>query len=208
MRLEVITPMAVCVDRRCAGSWPRRRTGISACCRACRFRDRTGPGHPVYETEDGDRALRRGEFRHPGEMRRRRPRRGARRDRGRRSGWLRARVEADFRQQRRGRTRCPRGAGPARGRHDPPLPRTGGVEHDRGRRRGDDRSRARRRGWRRRASGARAHGTASACSAWWAGRSRFPILGGVALGLWLDRRWPGEVSWTLTLLLAGARSAR
>jgi ATP synthase protein I len=31
-----------------------------------------------------------------------------------------------------------------------------------------------------------------------------PILGGVALGLWLDRRWPGEVSWTLTLLLAGA----
>jgi ATP synthase protein I len=31
-----------------------------------------------------------------------------------------------------------------------------------------------------------------------------PILGGVALGLWLDRRAPGEVSWTLTLLLAGA----
>ena len=31
-----------------------------------------------------------------------------------------------------------------------------------------------------------------------------PILGGIALGVWLDRRWPGEVSWTLTLLLAGA----
>ncbi len=31
-----------------------------------------------------------------------------------------------------------------------------------------------------------------------------PIVGGIALGLWIDRRWPGEVSWTLALLLAGA----
>ena len=31
-----------------------------------------------------------------------------------------------------------------------------------------------------------------------------PIVAGVALGAWVDRRWPGEVSWTLTLLLAGA----
>ena len=31
-----------------------------------------------------------------------------------------------------------------------------------------------------------------------------PIVAGTALGLWIDRRWPGEVSWTLTLLLAGA----
>ena len=31
-----------------------------------------------------------------------------------------------------------------------------------------------------------------------------PIVAGVALGLWIDRNWPGEVSWTLTLLLAGA----
>jgi ATP synthase protein I len=31
-----------------------------------------------------------------------------------------------------------------------------------------------------------------------------PVVAGVALGIWIDRRWPGEVSWTLTLLLAGA----
>ena len=31
-----------------------------------------------------------------------------------------------------------------------------------------------------------------------------PIVAGIALGLWIDRRWPGEVSWTLTLLIAGA----
>lgn len=31
-----------------------------------------------------------------------------------------------------------------------------------------------------------------------------PIVAGVALGVWIDRNWPGEVSWTLTLLLAGA----
>jgi ATP synthase protein I len=30
-----------------------------------------------------------------------------------------------------------------------------------------------------------------------------PILLGAALGVWLDRRFPGEHSWTLTLLLAG-----
>lgn len=30
-----------------------------------------------------------------------------------------------------------------------------------------------------------------------------PSLAGVALGLWLDERWPGRVSWTLTLLLVG-----
>lgn len=30
-----------------------------------------------------------------------------------------------------------------------------------------------------------------------------PTLVGVLLGLWLDRRWPGEFSWTLALLLAG-----
>jgi ATP synthase protein I len=31
-----------------------------------------------------------------------------------------------------------------------------------------------------------------------------PVVAGVALGLWIDRRWPSDVSWTLTLLLAGA----
>jgi ATP synthase protein I len=31
-----------------------------------------------------------------------------------------------------------------------------------------------------------------------------PVVAGVALGGWIDRRWPGEISWTLTLLLAGA----
>ncbi len=30
-----------------------------------------------------------------------------------------------------------------------------------------------------------------------------PTLVGVALGLWIDRSWPGEVSWTLTLLIIG-----
>ncbi|PLW82427.1 ATPase F0F1 [Kineobactrum sediminis] len=30
-----------------------------------------------------------------------------------------------------------------------------------------------------------------------------PTLMGIALGLWLDRRWPGEVSWTLTFLIIG-----
>lgn len=30
-----------------------------------------------------------------------------------------------------------------------------------------------------------------------------PSLLGVALGLWIDSRWPGPVSWTLTLLFAG-----
>ena len=31
-----------------------------------------------------------------------------------------------------------------------------------------------------------------------------PIVAGIALGIWIDRRWPGEVSWTLTLLITGA----
>lgn len=30
-----------------------------------------------------------------------------------------------------------------------------------------------------------------------------PALAGVALGAWLDRRWPGSVSWTLALLGLG-----
>lgn len=31
-----------------------------------------------------------------------------------------------------------------------------------------------------------------------------PTLIGVAVGLWLDSRWPGRPSWTLTLLIIGA----
>lgn len=31
-----------------------------------------------------------------------------------------------------------------------------------------------------------------------------PTVAGVALGMWIDRRWPGDMSWTLALLLAGA----
>jgi ATP synthase protein I len=31
-----------------------------------------------------------------------------------------------------------------------------------------------------------------------------PIVAGIALGVWIDGKWPGEISWTLTLLLAGA----
>jgi ATP synthase protein I len=30
-----------------------------------------------------------------------------------------------------------------------------------------------------------------------------PTLVGVALGLWIDRRWPAPASWTLTLLIIG-----
>jgi ATP synthase protein I len=30
-----------------------------------------------------------------------------------------------------------------------------------------------------------------------------PTLVGVAVGVWIDRRWPSRVSWTVTLLLAG-----
>ncbi|GGX61867.1 AtpZ/AtpI family protein [Saccharospirillum salsuginis] len=30
-----------------------------------------------------------------------------------------------------------------------------------------------------------------------------PTLLGVMLGLWMDRRWPGDVSWTLTLIIIG-----
>lgn len=30
-----------------------------------------------------------------------------------------------------------------------------------------------------------------------------PALAAIALGLWLDRRWPGPPSWTLMLLVAG-----
>lgn len=30
-----------------------------------------------------------------------------------------------------------------------------------------------------------------------------PILIGIALGTWIDHRWPGDASWTLMLLLAG-----
>ncbi len=30
-----------------------------------------------------------------------------------------------------------------------------------------------------------------------------PTLLGVALGVWMDRKWPGDISWTLTFLLAG-----
>ena len=30
-----------------------------------------------------------------------------------------------------------------------------------------------------------------------------PTLIGLALGIWMDARWPGRVSWTLTLLFVG-----
>ena len=30
-----------------------------------------------------------------------------------------------------------------------------------------------------------------------------PTLAGLALGVWIDHRWPGRVSWTLTLLFVG-----
>ena len=30
-----------------------------------------------------------------------------------------------------------------------------------------------------------------------------PALLGIALGVWIDRRWPGPISWTLSLLFVG-----
>lgn len=30
-----------------------------------------------------------------------------------------------------------------------------------------------------------------------------PTLVGIAIGAWIDRRWPGQASWTLTLLIVG-----
>ncbi|MEJ2308088.1 MAG: AtpZ/AtpI family protein [Gammaproteobacteria bacterium] len=30
-----------------------------------------------------------------------------------------------------------------------------------------------------------------------------PTLLGIAIGIWLDGRWPGDVSWTLTFLMIG-----
>lgn len=30
-----------------------------------------------------------------------------------------------------------------------------------------------------------------------------PILGGIALGMWLDKHYPARHSWTLTLMMAG-----
>ncbi|MBE0413957.1 AtpZ/AtpI family protein [Yoonia sp.] len=30
-----------------------------------------------------------------------------------------------------------------------------------------------------------------------------PIVAGTALGLWIDRRWPAETSWTLVFMLVG-----
>lgn len=30
-----------------------------------------------------------------------------------------------------------------------------------------------------------------------------PTLVGVAVGIWIDRTWPGRLSWTLMLLMAG-----
>ena len=31
-----------------------------------------------------------------------------------------------------------------------------------------------------------------------------PTLAGIAIGVWIDYNWPGRMSWTLTLLFAGA----
>ena len=30
-----------------------------------------------------------------------------------------------------------------------------------------------------------------------------PTVAGIALGRWMDTRWPGEISWTLTFLFLG-----
>ncbi|MEA1889353.1 MAG: AtpZ/AtpI family protein [Pseudomonadota bacterium] len=30
-----------------------------------------------------------------------------------------------------------------------------------------------------------------------------PTILGISIGIWLDNRWPGQVSWTLTFLIIG-----
>ena len=30
-----------------------------------------------------------------------------------------------------------------------------------------------------------------------------PTIIGIAVGIWADKRWPGQISWTLTFLFAG-----
>ena len=30
-----------------------------------------------------------------------------------------------------------------------------------------------------------------------------PTLAGITLGLWIDKRWPAQISWTLTLMFVG-----
>jgi len=46
----------------------------------------------------------------------------------------------------------------------------------------------------------------------WFGMGLFGVIGwsvmiptviGIALGIWADRKWPGQISWTLTFLFAG-----
>ena len=46
----------------------------------------------------------------------------------------------------------------------------------------------------------------------WFGMGLFGVIGwsvmiptviGIAFGIWADKKWPGQISWTLTLLFAG-----
>jgi ATP synthase protein I len=46
----------------------------------------------------------------------------------------------------------------------------------------------------------------------WFGMGLFGVIGwsvmvptvvGIAVGIWADKRWPGQISWTLTFLFAG-----
>jgi ATP synthase protein I len=30
-----------------------------------------------------------------------------------------------------------------------------------------------------------------------------PTVIGIAVGIWADKKWPGQISWTLTFLFAG-----
>lgn len=30
-----------------------------------------------------------------------------------------------------------------------------------------------------------------------------PTLAGIALGIWIDKRWPSHISWTITLMFVG-----
>ncbi|MCK5356669.1 MAG: AtpZ/AtpI family protein [Methyloprofundus sp.] len=30
-----------------------------------------------------------------------------------------------------------------------------------------------------------------------------PTVAGIALGIWIDKSWPGQISWTLTLMFVG-----
>ena len=118
---------------------------------------------------------------------------------------LRKRVEAEFRQLTTRHERVPaqRWPGWRPGmirRLFETLGHLDMSDRPRQRRNGDHHAQGARR-WKRPAGAAeKAHGSGWACSAGGLGRRGAPGRG-IALGLWIDGKWPGAVSWTLACCL-------